>query len=232
MTWRWGATSRAVGRRKLEVVRVRACRLHWLSRTTSQRRPFDTDDVALVGHAGLECTRDRPLREYGRPLVVTEVGCDDRRLPAVTRVNELEQQVCLLLVHRDVGEFVQDQNVNGCEASDEPRCAPVQHRCIELVYQLADFAEERGVAAQDRGTRQAHRQPALAHPHVANKADVRSFPHEVELRELLDLGAVHAGLLVVREGLQGPVFGKVGALQAVPCGPLLTPLRLRLQEFQ
>ena len=72
--------------------------------------PGDRYDLCVVQQTIKQCRRQRGiLRKGGIPLAKRQVAGDDQAALLVARGNDLEEQVGLLAAHRQIADFVDDQ---------------------------------------------------------------------------------------------------------------------------
>ena len=101
---------------------------------------------------------------------------------------------------------------------------------VHLVEEVLRFDEEAPVAPLERAHEDGAGDAGLAHAGLTHEDDVGRAVDEVERGELLDGGALEGGLLLPREGVEGPSLGEPRAPQAVLEEAHLLVLKLLAQD--
>lgn len=125
-----------------------------------------------------------------RPVFVSEVGGDHHRSALVALADDLEPQICAVLVDRKVAELV-DNQYGGLQVAVELALefAGGLGRC-QGVDNVHSRGEEHRVSIQAGGVAQSDRQVRLAKADVTDQHDVGLGCDEDQTEQVLDLRAV------------------------------------------
>src|SRR6266446_5022312 len=152
---------------------------------------FDDDGVGVVQHAIEDGGGQGAIVvEDLRPVFVGAVGGDHHRGALVALADDLEQQICAVLVDGKVTELI-DNQYGGLQVTLELAFeAAGGLGCRKSVDDVDGRGEQHRVSIQAGGTAQSNRQMRLAEADVADQDDVGLGCDEGQTEQVLDLRAV------------------------------------------
>src|SRR6202049_3129257 len=152
---------------------------------------FDDDRVGVVEDAVEDGGgQGAVVVEDLRPVFVSAVGGDHHRCTLVALADDLEQQVCAVLVDRKVTELIDNQH-GGLQVAVELALEAAGGRCrCQGVDNVDGRGEEHRVSMQAGGVAKSDRQVRLAEADVAYQDDVGLGCDEGQTEQVLDLRAV------------------------------------------
>src|ERR1700730_8085407 len=72
----------------------------------AQRRAVDAHRMAVVAYAAQQCVHHRFIAEEVMPLVIDQIGCNDRGMAMVPLLHQFEKDVALLGLQGQISKFV------------------------------------------------------------------------------------------------------------------------------
>ena len=176
---------------------------------------------------------DQAVHDGDRHVVVGEeltpggevlVGGDDHRAVLVQGIDQLEQVVSGLAVHRQVAQLVDDQQVELLQRGDLLFQLTLDLGQFQLLHQGQRGGEQHLVAGLDGLLADADGQVGLAHPRRADEHQVGALVDELEVQQLVDLALGDGGLVAVVELRQALVHREARLAPVHLDPPLVAPL--------
>src|SRR6202049_726592 len=166
-----------------------------------------------------------------RPVFVSAVGGDHHRCALVALADELEKQVCAVLVDRKVSELV-DNQYGGLQVAVELalEAAGGLGRC-QGVDNVAGRGEEHRVSIHAGGVAESDRQVRFAKADVADQDDVGLGCDEGQTEQVLDLRAVDLFWPAPLEVIEGFEHGEARVPDAALDAAVLAHRGLALNQL-
>jgi hypothetical protein len=127
------------------------CRARWRSTGTSLPFKSGPSTVAFDVHFEDRCVVNEAIyrgqghcriRENLIPIAERLVGGDQHRPPFVAGADELEQHARLRLIFADVGEIIEDQQVEAIKTIDRSFECEFAPRNLQFLYEICGAGEE------------------------------------------------------------------------------------------
>jgi hypothetical protein len=90
------------------------------------------------------------VAEEVQPVIVIEVGRDNRRAPTIAVLHEFEEEVALLGAEGQIAHFVNAEQRDAGEAIDELAGRAIGERGIQVVEEILGLDEQGPVAVLER----------------------------------------------------------------------------------
>src|SRR5690606_3032587 len=128
----------------------------------AQRWAVDAQGMALVPQPAEQGFAERLVAEEVVPLVVVEIGGNDRGLAPVPLSHQVEEDVGLLGAQVEVAHLVDDQDTDAAQPVKELSRRAVGERGVHLVEERLSGQEDAAVAVLQRLEQDPRGQPRLA----------------------------------------------------------------------
>src|SRR5271166_6777849 len=102
----------------------------------AQRRAVDANGVAEVAQPAQQRVHHGLIAQEVAPLVIVQVGGNDRRVAVVAFLHQLEEDVGLFRFQVEVSQLVDEQNVEAGQTIQQFSGGTISQRGIHLVEQV------------------------------------------------------------------------------------------------
>src|SRR5215831_8046758 len=110
----------------------RACSTLWFA----ERRAVDADGGALMAQAAQQGGDHVLVAEEVQPVVVVQIGRDNRRTATIPLLHELEEDVALLGAQGEIAHLVDAEERHAGEAVEELARGAIGERGVEVVEEV------------------------------------------------------------------------------------------------
>jgi len=102
-----------------------------------------------------ECIYEGLSLEELVPFGVIEVGCDDRRLPAVAFSHQFEERIDLFGFEGEVPQLIDEEQIITAEVVDELWGGAVCKGCVQIIDEILGMIEPSPVSGEEGLTQEA-----------------------------------------------------------------------------